>query len=134
MTELTRLLRDAVGARTIDEVVRDLAVAGYPLGRNTVARFLRGDHGPRPSEKVLVSFAETFAVDVRDLREAAGRPRGELGTYEPPDEASSLTQPQRDAVDQLIKAIVHDDGGDGSDPGQGDAEKSDDDDPPLRAV
>lgn len=83
----------------------DLESAGHRLGHNTVAKFLRGDHGPKPSEKVLLAFAVTYGIDPGELRELAGRPRG-AGQWTPPDEAASLTKWQQDALDELIRAMV----------------------------
>jgi len=61
----------------------------------------------------LTGLAAGFGVDVRELRRLAGRPPGELGPYVPTAEASSLTQPQRNALDQLIKAFVSEGGSHG---------------------
>lgn len=120
MSELSDRLREAAGSRSINEVKRLIEEAGKSVSRQTVAVFLRGDHGPRPTEDVLEAFAAGLQIDIRELRELAGRARGELGPWVPTQEAASLTKEQRDAMDALIKTIVKEGG---SDSGQDEAQK-----------
>lgn len=121
MSELSDRLREAAGSRSINEVKRLIEEAGKSVSRQTVAVFLRGDHGPRPTEDVLEAFAAGLQIDIRELRELAGRARGELGPWVPTQEAASLTKEQRDAMDALIKTIVKEVG---SDSGQDEDQKS----------
>lgn len=108
MSELSERLHQARAGRTIDAVVELTHKIGKPLGRATVARLFAGTHGDvKPS--TLEAIGEALQVDIRELRELAGKPAGELGPYVPVDAAGSLTQQQRDAMDQLIMAIVEGD-------------------------
>ena len=107
MTALSDLLTDAKNAgRNVDHWVEQARSAGHKINRATVYKYLDGDHAKNPSEKTLEGLAFVFALDVRDLREAVDKPRGELGPWKPTDEASRLNEEQRAALNQLIKAIV----------------------------
>ncbi len=75
-----------------------------------VARYLKGEHGTRPRQETLSALAAGFDLDVRELRGLVGRPPGELGPYVPTSESASLTAEQRQALDQLIRAITKGDG------------------------
>lgn len=110
VSDLSRYLADAKGDRSIDDIAKQATDAGHPISRAAVAKYLRGEHGHRPPEKTLRGLAAGFRLDVRTLRELAGRPPGELGPYRPIDLAASLTQEQRDAIDELIKAFVSEGG------------------------
>jgi len=106
MSALAERLRAAKGERSIDDVVTLAAREGRKIHRSVVARYLKGEHGPRPSDGTIAALSAGFGVDVRELRVLAGMPPGELGTYEPTPEAARLNREQRDALDQLIRAIV----------------------------
>ena len=106
VSDLSEFLANAKGDRSIDAIADKATAAGHRIGRSVVAKYLRGEHGPRMPEATLTGLAAGFGVDVRELRRLAGRPPGELGPYVPIAEASSLTQPQRNALDQLMKAFV----------------------------
>ena len=110
VSDLSEFLANAKGDRSIDAIADKATAAGHRIGRSVVAKYLRGEHGPRIPEATLTGLAAGFGVDVRELRRLAGRPPGELGPYVPTAEASSLTQPQRNALDQLIKAFVSEGG------------------------
>lgn len=115
VSDLAAYLADAKGDRSIDAIAKQAVDAGHPISRSVVAKYLRGEHGPRPPEKTLAGLAAGFRVDVRVLRELAGRPAGEREPYIPVAEAASLTQAQRDALDQLIMAFVSEGGSDAGD-------------------
>ncbi|NYE69615.1 hypothetical protein [Microlunatus parietis] len=106
MTALSDRLAQAKGDRSIDDVVARAQEQGHRIDRSAVARYLKGEHGPRPRLETLAALAAGFDLDARELRVLAGRPPGELGPYVPTSEAASLTAEQRDALDQLIKAIT----------------------------
>lgn len=106
MSALSERLANAKGDRSIDDVAALAAREGHDIDRSTVARYLNGEHGPRPSDKTMLALAAGFGVDVRELRTLAKMPPGELGRYEPTPEAARLNREQRDALDQLIRTIV----------------------------
>lgn len=106
VSDLSEFLANAKGDRSIDAIAHQATAAGFPISRSDVAKYLRSEHGPRIPQATLKGLAAGFGVDVRELRRLAGRPPGELGPYVPTPEAASLTKPQRNALDQLIKAFV----------------------------
>jgi transcriptional regulator with XRE-family HTH domain len=106
MSALSERLKDAKGTRGLDDIVRLAEREGHTIHRSVVARYLKGQHGPRPSDHTIAALAAGLRVDVRELRALAGMPPGELGTYEPTPEAARLNREQRDALDQLIRTIV----------------------------
>lgn len=107
MTELSKLLNEAKDAgRNVDHWVEQAAKAGHDIDRATVFKALKGEHAKNPRESTLQGLAFVFDIDVRDLREAVDKPRGELGPWTPTSEAARLDQAQRDALDTLIKTIV----------------------------
>lgn len=111
VTALSDLLNEAKDqGRNIDHWVEQSEEAGCKINRATVYKALNGEHAKNPSEQVLRGLAFVFDVDIRDLRVAAGKPRGELGEWIPTTESSRLSQEQREALDALIKAIVREGG------------------------
>lgn len=122
MSQLSDRLDEARGDLGLDRVVELIRKAGYGTSRATVNRLLNGSHGPKVEDTSLQAMAAALNLDVRELRELASRPPGELEPFEPVQEANLLTQRQRYAVNELIKAIVE--GGTGSDSGQDEAQKT----------
>lgn len=106
MSALSDRLAEAKGDRSIDAIAAQAEQRGYRIDRATVGRYIQGKHAKEPPEHVLEALAEGLGVDLRELRELAGVPRGELGQYEPPAESARLNHEQRQAIDHLIKAIV----------------------------
>ena len=106
MTALSEILvRANSGDRSAREIARQAQSAGYSLNHDTVARYLRGDHG-RPDEPTLRAFAAVLAVSLTDLRSAAELPSDAIDPYVPPTESSRLTRRQRKAVDEIIRAML----------------------------
>lgn len=86
-------------------IARSARERGHTLNHDTVARYLRGDHG-RPDETTLVAFADILDVSLAELRTAADLPAEMTAPYSPPAEASRLTRRQRLAVDEIIRAML----------------------------
>lgn len=86
-------------------VARAAQERGYTLNHDTAARYLRGDHG-RPDEATLVALSEVFDVSLARLRTAAGLPSELTAPYVPPPEAARLNRRQRQAVDEVIRAML----------------------------
>jgi len=82
------------------EAVRDT------MDRTTVYRYLGGKHPARPSDIHLQAFARVLNVQIQDVRAAAGLARGESTLWEPPPEVHRLTDAQRAALDDFIRASV----------------------------
>jgi hypothetical protein len=106
VSALSDRLTEAKGDQSIDDIVARAAAAGHRIDRSAVARYLKGEHGSRPRQETLAALAAGFDLDARELRALAGRPPGELGPYVPTSESASLTAEQRQALDQLIRAIT----------------------------
>lgn len=108
-TELGRVLRAAKGENSYDDIAEAARRHGHKLSKSVVAKYMQGRGGVNPPDDTLRGLAAGLGLDVRALREAAGRQGGELEAYVPTARAASLTQAQRDALDQLIMTIVEDD-------------------------
>lgn len=110
VTALSDLLNDAKGVDSIDRLIEAAEKrTGVEINRTARAgiyKALSGQHAKNPREETLLVWAEVFQLDVRDLRQAAAKPRGELGPWQPVAESARLDQEQRQALDLLIKAIV----------------------------
>lgn len=106
VSDLSDFLNAYLGKRVADDIVRGAAKQGHVIDRSVVYAYLRGEHAKNPRQATLAALAAGFGVDVRTLRELAGKPAGELGPWTPTDESASLTRDQRDALDALIKVIV----------------------------
>jgi transcriptional regulator with XRE-family HTH domain len=105
VTQLSDLLNGTgVSARQAAEKAREL---GVHLPYGTAAGYWSGRHPVNPSEETLEGLAAVTNVSLRRLRRAAGFAAGETEPYRPPAEANRLTQRQRAALDDLIKAIVN---------------------------
>lgn len=127
MSRLSERLKAAKGDLSIDDIAKRASREGGTIKRSTVAKYLRGEHGSNPPEETLAGLAAGLGLDVRELRELAGRPAGELGPYVPTPLSASLTTEQRKAIDDLIKAFVIEGGQ--KDAGNAEAEKS-----PVRSL
>lgn len=104
MSALSDLLTQAKGDRTVRDVGRSVAKK-YDVGESTVIPYFSGKHG-NPKDRVLVALAHELDLDVRDLRTAAGLPRGEREPYSPPESANLLSTRQRRAIDELINSFI----------------------------
>lgn len=109
MTPLARLLNEAKGDRSVDALIAEAERGGTTVNhtaRATIYRALRGEHAKNPRETTFELFSTVFSLDLRAVRDAAGKARGELGPWTPIAEANRLDQDQRTALDALIKTIV----------------------------
>lgn len=104
MSELSELLRaTGVTARQAAKRAEDL---GIHLPYGSIAAYWTPRHPKHPSEETLEGLAAVLPLSLRRLRRAAGVAEGEARPWNPPAEANRLTQRQREALEQLIKAIV----------------------------
>lgn len=110
MSDLSKYLSDKLGDRVPDDIVKAANEAGFSIDRTVVYAYVKGRHAKRPREATLKALAAGFGLDLRDLRELAGHPRGELGRFEVVDEADWLTYRQRKAFNDLILAFVTEEG------------------------
>lgn len=90
MTALSDLLNEAKGDATPDDLIREARRRGVdvsPSARSNMYKALNGQHAKQPKDATLQLYAAVFRVDVRTLRNAVGRPAGELGPWIPPEES-----------------------------------------------
>lgn len=102
MSALSELIRKSLPADTSH---RQLA-ARSELSRATIDNYVKGSHPERPTDEVLNAFSSLLGISLPELREAAGRPRGERQPYAPPTEANMMSRRQRTAVTELIRSFV----------------------------
>lgn len=106
MTQLSELINSAMAGQASGRSVARLArERGHSLNHDTVARYLRGDHGV-PDEATLRAFSDVLGIPLARLRAAADLPSEVTEPYRPPPEASRLSRRQRRAVDEIIRAMV----------------------------
>jgi transcriptional regulator with XRE-family HTH domain len=107
VTALSDLLRPAATKAGLSarEIAFRATEGGYSLKHDTAARYLRGDHG-RPKEATLIAFEQVLGIPLHRLRTAANLPAEQTAPYSPPPEASRLTQRQRRAVNEIIRAML----------------------------
>lgn len=112
MSALSDLLNgQTVSARQAADKADEL---GIDLPYGTLAGYWAGNHG-RPTRQSLEKLAQVVpSLTEAKLQEAAWGRSAPLGPYEPTSESVHLTEPQRRALDDLIKSIVN--------PGAGNAE------------
>ncbi|NNG20530.1 hypothetical protein HJ590_13330 [Naumannella sp. ID2617S] len=122
MSELSNLLRKAKGDASYEAIATKATRRGHQLSPSAVAKYMRDEQRGRTPDSTLQALAAGLDLDVRLLREAAGRPGGELGPYVPDARANSLTKAQREALDRLIVSIV--DQGGQTDAGTAEAQKT----------
>ena len=106
MSALSELVSSAnrrgLSARAIARAAQE---RGHSLNHDTAARYLRGNHG-RPDEATLVALAEVLGISMTKLRGAAGLPSELTTPYVPPPESARLNRRQRQAVDEVIRAML----------------------------
>lgn len=76
------------------------------MAPSTVTKIVAGRSKPSPA--TIRKIADALRLDVRIVGEWVGQARTEREPYSPPAEADLLTQRQRRAVDEMIRAIVAD--------------------------
>lgn len=108
MTALSDLLNQRLpDGWSADQVVAAAERAGHSINRATVYDYLGGRHAKVPSEAVLQAFAAALpGTTIEQLRGAADVPTGEREPYVPPPEAHRLNRRQREAINELIRAIA----------------------------
>ena len=73
--------------------------------QSTISAIVSGK-SKRPKPANIEKIASALGVDVRVVSEWVGQKRTEATPYRPPAEADLLTERQRRAVDEIIRAIV----------------------------
>ena len=93
-----------VSARQAADKAEEL---GIDLPYGTLSGYWAGNHG-RPTRQSLAKLAQVVpSLTEAKLQEAAWGRSAPLGPYEPTSESVHLTEPQRRALDDLIKSIVN---------------------------
>lgn len=100
-------LSDALNAANVDGLsAREIArKADDRVSHSQLGKYLKPNH-PRPTERVLMVFAEVFGIPITELRDLAGLPAGEREPWSPPEEVHRLSGRQQDALTELIRAIA----------------------------
>jgi transcriptional regulator with XRE-family HTH domain len=78
----------------------------HPVHYGTVAAYLKGNHGKKPRENVLLGFSEALKVPVTRLREAAGLPPGQDESMAPAAEWRRLDRRQQRVVNEMIRMLA----------------------------
>jgi transcriptional regulator with XRE-family HTH domain len=78
---------------------------GIPLRYGTIAGYWAGRHG-RPSARTLKMLSDVVGISEGELQQAAWDRRAPLGPYVPTSESVHLNDRQRQALDELIRAMV----------------------------
>ena len=104
VSALSDLLKLHQGDRKVREIGR--ACMKYGIGESTVIPYFNGKHGVNPPEEVLYALSQVMPLDIAELREAAGVPRGESYPYSPPAEFNRLSHAQRTALDEFVRSFV----------------------------
>lgn len=105
MSALSELLTNANTNGWSYEVIAEKAQErGHRLSRDTAWRYMTGRQR-EVAEQYLRALADVLGLPWEAARQAAQLP-ADLGEYRPPAEANALSQPEREAVDLLIKAIA----------------------------
>ncbi|WP_143153981.1 helix-turn-helix transcriptional regulator [Rhodococcus rhodnii] len=103
MSKLSDLLNSQpVSARQAADIAKE---KGIRLPYGTIAAYWSGRHG-RPSAQTLERLAEVLSTPLAQLQRAAWDATAPLGPYEPPAEANLLSRRERNAVDELIRAMA----------------------------
>lgn len=104
VSALSELLKTHQGERSVREIGR--ACMKYGIGESTVIPYFSGKHGVNPPEEVLYALSQVMPLDIGELREAAGVPRGESYPYVAPADFNRLSHAQRSALDEFVRSFV----------------------------
>lgn len=107
-SETVSALSDLLNSQpmTARQAAEKAAAEGIDLRYGTLAGYWAGNHG-RPTRRTLAKLAQVVPqLSETQLQEAAWGKPAPLGPYQPPEESVHLTEPQRRALDGLIKSIV----------------------------
>lgn len=94
---------DLVDPRNGKPSLNQLAIRA-DLPASTVTAIAAGRR--KPKTPTIQKIADALGIDVRVVSEWVGQERTERAPYAPPAEADLLTDRQRRAVDEIIRAIV----------------------------
>jgi transcriptional regulator with XRE-family HTH domain len=100
---LGRMLRDRMDELGIVHG-REAALA-CGVNKDTINGLISGRLRGVPREDTLRRISAWTKVPIQDVREAAGRPRGEAEPFVPPDFFHELSQAERDAVVAMGRAF-----------------------------
>lgn len=78
--------------------------AGYKVSNATAAVYTNGKHG-KPDAKTVEALSVVLRVPLVELRRLAGLPQVH-GKFDPVPEADTLTAPQRNAVNEIIRQLA----------------------------
>ncbi|MBM7796854.1 hypothetical protein [Pseudoglutamicibacter cumminsii] len=89
---------------SLREIEAKAAEAGQRISFTTAGSYMRGQHPDPPNRRALEAFAAVFGVTVDEIVEAT---TDEVAhPYVPREGSERLTDPQRRAVDEIIRLLV----------------------------
>ena len=88
---------------SLREIEARAAEAGQRISFTTAGSYMRGQHPDPPNRRALAAFAAVFGVTVEEIIEAT---TDEVAhPYIPREGSERLTDPQRRAVDEIIRLL-----------------------------
>ena len=89
---------------SLREIEAKAAEAGQRISFTTAGSYMRGQHPDPPNRRALAAFAAVFGVTVEEIVEAT---TDEVAhPYIPREGSERLTDPQRRAVDEIIRLLI----------------------------
>lgn len=106
VSRLSDLLTELKSRRqlTNPQIVESAKRKGMKLSGGNVSNYLNGKHPENPPLATLEAFAKVFGVPVSELEEAAAYTGRE--PFKPDPTSDRLTQPQRNAVNEIIRLLA----------------------------
>ena len=89
---------------SLREIEARAAEAGQRISFTTAGSYMRGQHPDPPNRRALAAFAAVFGVTVEEIIEATTDKVEH--PYIPREGSERLTDPQRAAVDEIIRLLI----------------------------
>lgn len=98
---LNALNREQLSLREISDRAQEL---GKRISHSTAGNYMKGSHPVPPPRRALEALAAVFGVTVDELEQAAMP--DDVVPYVPRRGSERLTDPQRAAVDEIIRLLI----------------------------
>ena len=98
---LNALNREQLSLREISDRAQEL---GKRISHSTAGNYMKGSHPVPPPRRALEALAAVFGVTVEELEQAAMP--DDVVPYVPRRGSERLTDPQRRAVDEIIRLLI----------------------------
>lgn len=110
MTELSKILQKNNSQNLSTRQIAERATAnGYPMSHATVSRYMSGKHPLPANRDVLRGLGVALGVGLGKLEDAANLPNSR-SRFELPEKADTLSDPERQAILNLIDVMVQNKG------------------------